>query len=66
MDLTKQFGDDQYVRALDSWSWLDLHGEIPRFASLFGDVFLEDEVGAWWFLDTTIPLEPMCVRAWLT
>lgn len=52
MDLTKQFSDDQYASALESWSWLDLHGKTPRFASLFGNVFLEDEVGAWWFLDT--------------
>ena len=52
MDLTKQFSDDQYAKALESWSWLDLQGKTPRFASLFGNVFLEDEAGAWWFLDT--------------
>jgi hypothetical protein len=52
VELTKQFSDDQYAAALDSWSWLDLHGKTPRFASLFGNIFLEDEHGAWWFLDT--------------
>ncbi|GID97267.1 hypothetical protein ACFQFC_17325 [Amorphoplanes digitatis] len=52
MELTKQFSDDQYAAALESWSWLDLHGKTPRFASLFGNIFLEDEHGAWWFLDT--------------
>ncbi|GAB2609429.1 hypothetical protein Aab01nite_23340 [Paractinoplanes abujensis] len=52
MELTKQFSGEQYVAALESWSWLDLHGKSPRFTSLFGDVFLEDENGAWWFLST--------------
>ncbi len=52
MELTKQFSDDQYAVALESWSWLDLHGKTPRFASLFGNIFLEDEQGTWWFLDT--------------
>ncbi|MBG0563388.1 hypothetical protein [Actinoplanes aureus] len=52
MELTKQFSDDQYAVALESWSWLDLHGKTPRFASLFGNIFLEDEHGGWWFLDT--------------
>ncbi|GAA2588015.1 hypothetical protein GCM10010435_77950 [Winogradskya consettensis] len=52
MELTKQFTDDQYANALESWSWLDLAGKAPRFTSLFGDVFLEDRTGAWWFLST--------------
>lgn len=52
MELTKQFSDRQYAVALESWSWLDLGGKSPRFTSLFGDVFLEDEEGAWWFLST--------------
>ncbi|KUL41467.1 hypothetical protein [Actinoplanes awajinensis] len=37
---------------MESWSWLDLRGKTPRFASLFGNIFLEDEQGTWWFLDT--------------
>ena len=52
MELTKQFSADQYAAALESWSLLELHGKAPRFASLFGNVFLEDQKGAWWFLDT--------------
>jgi hypothetical protein len=52
VELTKQFSDDQFAKALDSWGWLDLDGKTPRFASLFGDVFLEGDDRAWWFLDT--------------
>lgn len=52
MELTKQFSDEQYAVALESWSWLDLHGKAPRFTSLFGNVFLEDRDGVWWYLDT--------------
>jgi hypothetical protein len=52
VELTKQFSDEQYAVALESWSWLDLHGKAPRFTSLFGDVFLEDREGIWWHLDT--------------
>ena len=51
VEVTKQF-PQQYARALDSWAWLDLGGKVPRFTSLFGDVFLESADGAWWFLDT--------------
>jgi hypothetical protein len=61
MELTKQFSDRQYAVALDSWAWLDLQGKTPRFASLFGNVFLEDDEGAWWFLDT---FEGELVRNW--
>jgi len=52
MEFTKQFSEQQYGRALESWTWLDLDGKAPRFTSLFGDVFLESADGAWWFLDT--------------
>ncbi len=52
MELTKRFSDEQYARGLSSWDWLDLSGKAPRFASLFGDLFLEDEQGGWWHLDT--------------
>lgn len=40
MELTKQFSEPQYARALESWTWLDLDGKAPRFTSLFGDVSL--------------------------
>ncbi|MCM0673191.1 hypothetical protein NCC78_00370 [Micromonospora phytophila] len=46
MELTKQFSEQQYARALESWTWLDLDGKAPRFTSLFGDVFLESADGA--------------------
>ncbi|WP_433650977.1 hypothetical protein ACQP2C_32125 [Micromonospora zamorensis] len=45
MELTKQFSEQQYARALESWAWLDLAGKAPRFTSLFGDVFLESADG---------------------
>jgi hypothetical protein len=61
VELTKKFSDDQYAVALESWSWLDLRGKTPRFTSLFGDLFLEDDEGAWWFLDT---FEGELVRGW--
>jgi hypothetical protein len=60
MQLTKTFAAEQFARGLESWHWLDLRGKIPRFASLFGDVFLQDESG-WWFLDR---LEGRIDRAW--
>lgn len=63
MELTKQFSEQQYGRALDSWAWLDLAGKAPRFTSLFGDMFLESADGAWWFLST---FEGELVRAWNT
>lgn len=52
MELTKTFSQQQYVQALESWSWLDLAGKTPRFTSLFGDIFCESVDGAWWLLDT--------------
>jgi hypothetical protein len=61
MELAKQFTEQQYAQALESWGWLGLDGRVPRFASLFGDVFLEAEDGAWWFLDT---FEGQVVRRW--
>ncbi len=52
MDLTKTFSHEQFVRALESWSWAGVGGLGPRFTSLFGDVFLESRDGTWWHLDT--------------
>ncbi|MEU8007592.1 hypothetical protein AB0B66_41085 [Catellatospora sp. NPDC049111] len=63
MELTKQFSEQQYRKALDSWTWLDLAGKAPRFTSLFGDVFLESADGAWWHLDT---FQGELVRGWNT
>jgi T6SS immunity protein Tdi1, C-terminal len=50
MHLTKTFPAEQFEHGLQAWQWLDLLGKTPRFASLFGDVFLQDERG-WWYLD---------------
>jgi hypothetical protein len=62
MELTKQFTDDQYMKALSSWYWLDgLDALTPGFASLFGDVFLVDKDRSWWFLDT---MEGTLNREW--
>ncbi len=61
MDTTKTFGEQQYARALESWSWLDLAGKTPRFTSLFGDIFFESADGAWWLLDT---IEGSLTRPW--
>jgi hypothetical protein len=51
MQLTKTFSQENYGRALESWSWLDLEGKAPLCTSLFGDVFLGSNDGVW-FLDS--------------
>ena len=62
MQLTKQFTEAQYAKALDSWHWLDgLDHLTPGFASLFGDLFMVAEDGSWWFLDT---LDGTLTRQW--
>jgi hypothetical protein len=45
--LTKSFSEESYRRALADWAWLPLDGKRPFMASLFGDVFLEDDAGIW-------------------
>ena len=62
MQLTLTFTEEQYARALESWAWIGLEGKIPRFTSLFGDVFFEADDG-WWFLST---LEGTLERRWST
>ena len=44
---TKTFSEESYRRALEDWAWLPLEGKRPFLASLFGDVFLEDDAGIW-------------------
>lgn len=51
MELLRPFTPGAFAYGLGSWSWLGIHGKTPRFATLFGDVFLESLEG-WWFLDT--------------
>jgi hypothetical protein len=53
MELTKDFDPDHYGFALASWTFVDLTGLTPVFASLFGDVFLEAADHSWWYLDRT-------------
>lgn len=51
MDLLRPFTPSAFAYGLASWSWVGVSDKTPRFASLFGDVFLESLEG-WWFLDT--------------
>ena len=62
MEPIKRFSPAQYEQALASWSWLDLAGKTPQFASLFGDLFLESREG-WWYLDT---IEGGVTQVWQT
>lgn len=62
MDLILQFTPDEYGAALADWAWLEPLGELaPAFATAFGDVFLRDREGGYWFLDT---LEATLERRW--
>ncbi|MEU4388598.1 hypothetical protein [Promicromonospora sp. NPDC023805] len=58
--LIREFAPDAYEFALSSWSWIGTGDKTPRFASCFGDMFLESTDG-WWFLDT---VEGTLERRW--
>src|SRR5690606_33747634 len=58
--LIREFAPDAYDFALSSWSWIGTGDKTPRFASCFGDMFLESLDG-WWFLDT---VEGTLERRW--
>jgi hypothetical protein len=60
--LIREFAPDAYEFALSSWSWIGTGDKTPRFASCFGDMFLESLDG-WWFLDT---VEGTLERRWNT
>jgi len=62
VELIRKFAEDDYSRALESWTFVDLAGKSPLFASPFGDLFLMDPAGVWW-LDT---LEGELTRRWST
>lgn len=62
MHLIREFPPDAYEFALSSWSWIGIGDKTPRFASCFGDMFLESLDG-WWFLDT---VEGTLERRWNT
>ncbi|WP_402462872.1 hypothetical protein [Isoptericola aurantiacus] len=51
MEHLRPFDPGSFSYGLAAWSWLDLAGKTPRFATVFGDVILESLEG-WWFLDT--------------
>lgn len=51
MKLLRTFPKDAFEFGLASWRWLGLREQTPRFATCFGDIFLESLDG-WWFLDT--------------
>ncbi|WP_278236258.1 hypothetical protein [Isoptericola sp. AK164] len=51
MEHLRPFAPGAFEYGLAAWSWLDLPGKNPRFATVFGDVLLESLEG-WWFLDT--------------
>ena len=51
MKLLRTFPKDAFGFGLASWQWLGLREQTPRFATCFGDIFLESLDG-WWFLDT--------------
>ena len=62
MEFVRHFGQETYQRALKDWAWLDPVSRLtPRFTNAFGDVFLEDASGAFWFLDT---LEGTVKKLW--
>lgn len=60
MQLIREFTPVAYDFALASWGWLGITDQVPRFASCFGDMFLESRSG-WWFLDT---VEGTLERRW--
>src|SRR5882757_5899305 len=60
--LIREFAPDAYEFALSSWSWIGIGDKTPRFASCFGDMFLES-IDGWWFLDT---VEGTLERRWNT
>jgi hypothetical protein len=51
MKLLRTFPKVSFEFGLASWQWLGLREQTPRFATCFGDIFLESLDG-WWFLDT--------------
>jgi hypothetical protein len=51
VQLTKEFGAEDYAGALESWDWLGVGGAAPVLATLFGDVIVQTPEG-FAFLDT--------------
>ncbi|MFJ3403088.1 T6SS immunity protein Tdi1 domain-containing protein [Promicromonospora sp. NPDC090134] len=51
MKLLRTFPKVAFEFGLASWHWMGIREQTPRFATCFGDIFLESLDG-WWFLDT--------------
>lgn len=53
MELIRRVTLEDCAPCLSSWEWLgeDLGALTPRFATAFGDLFLEGADGGYWFLD---------------
>ena len=51
MKMLRTFPKVAFEFGLASWKWLGIREQTPRFATCFGDIFLESLDG-WWFLDT--------------
>jgi len=62
VDLIRNFSQDEFSRALESWDWIGIGDKSPLFTSPFGDVFFRAADGFWW-LDT---LEATLTRPWTT
>jgi len=62
MDLIRNFSQDQFSSALESWDWIEIGEKTPVFTSPFGDVFFRAADGFWW-LDT---VEATLSRPWGT
>jgi Domain of unknown function (DUF1851) len=62
MELIRSFEPTEMAAALESWGWIGLGDKAARFASAFGDVFLEDAEG-WWHLDV---LDGTLASPWTT
>lgn len=62
MELIRTPTRQQFMQALETWSWIGLGRRVPLFTSLFGDVFLESYDGYWW-LDS---VAGRLVRPWAT
>lgn len=50
MEPIRRFPAEDFVTALESWSFLELSDKCPLFTSPFGDVFFASAEG-FWFLD---------------
>jgi hypothetical protein len=51
MKMLRTFPKVAFEFGLASWKWMGIREQTPRFATCFGDIFLESLDG-WWFLDT--------------